>query len=1784
MKMVTNRVGFSPRAEAKVLRATAYFMKRDLNNAGIEIKKALGLEPGNKSIALLSAQIGYYSALSSVAIPLEIPDWPIPIDAILVKRDTKSIELLRYAQNVFNNIISKEEETSDSLDILHTWYLASLANDPLQQDSAEALCRELLKRNPGNYRVIAWIIARGYKIDLGASALELEKLVSENTADIPHILALVNYYILAKKNDKAIELLNSKKMMFSRKDAALSWETLFIQNLIAKGLPEEAVSRIENSVFTTDLRSVKTTALLAISEKTDNWEPLVEHLEKSYSETKDPVIFFELLSFNAQLGQWEYVADRAEELIRLLDVNKSYELALISLYNANRYQECIDFIAKNPIYKEDAFHVLTRRMGANCKYKLGHLTEAIGDIEELARKEPWIGDLLFLSNLYIEKGDLEKLSILARDFNRISSEESIRIARIIQGKDRDLAKSFLKSAVEKGIPDANLAEAISVAHSLGVEDEHSSLLERASKLAERGEYGFRTGNLNDLIELIKAQREDSERVYKLYRTAEVPIHMIAVRFKISLAELYHNALSENELDPNPTRQPFLLTRHGNRGLIPGFPDEAPRWRIYLDTTSLLLCEHLRILEKLEKFYGPLVISAYSVESLLHMIGKARHPQPSRLATYNEIMALVDEQKIRIDGFSEREEAIKGDLKEVAVQMGDDWAKTFEYVRDKKAYFVVPLPLTNKDFTGPPTVLKKSDYERIINCRTILESLKEQGEIAGHEYKTALAALGKRDDPNVQTIPYPKSILVFAGSALEELSRIGVLAAVSKAFNVILQKDTYERIRFELSRQGVSRDLEQWLDSLRNRISKGIDKGIYQEIPRQDFDKIDDAMREAIGNEPGIGALLSFIEHNCREGDVLAIDDRAVNRFQNTKTAPIICINDILKALVAAKQLTVDEYYQAILRLRAGNVRFIPILKEEITYFLSQAIIKDDSLVETKELSILRRYVSGVLLDGELVLKPKDRIDGPQDIGEVGFVMGFFLGVLGAISDVWETDEEESLKKVRADWLLKNLFVDNLGLFSLINFAVPDQKESTLIANTLGVMILHALQLRSLPDTESFSERKSYLGWLNDKLLQKRFIINPEVLQDVVGQIKGFVLDFLKEKDDEITKRYAQIFYEDLPEILKGPIGRDADFMKEIGIVFKAVAGVGDLEFLQSDFLEMIAKVINGGKSTIKAVGSDLDIGFSFSKKEKNNYVISYTDPKDNAVKHISDSVFALFLESPTEREKALEDNRQWFDCPDTEFREAAKKIVSIPSLVERYETLEKWRNNSAEEFYRQLQTKLAGRHAFRLSELLPPSIESLHRHFRLSLSEKEKEHFRALIERSSESLLLEEGLESAAIRLFRFPVKTPKSIIEKLRRQPQEDRNAFIESLVRSEGSSLYKIHLLHLLCTFLDESPEYLLKAKEIVKWLLGENGMEDFEAFMAILCWVENEFFKPGNQNGGSDVIHLGLSWAHAERIYSIFISNGAPKKWLKNIFTTNTQRSTIDLFGQKNDLHNEITYPRLQSRDLFVLKGLLYALNGRTQDIVDEEIQALLSITLFTDSKGKRWPNLPLMKDYSLAIDSLGSFLSGDIYDEYNGLLKTDDIEGFKNMNPKVLLDYALSRLEKDQGELNDWMIIYMTLGELPPIEETARRLLDVFKRTHIRELFEKNIELGMMCIQAISVQLQNLKDKKLNAHVKGELLDIARYSWEKIQDRNTEKEVLEKIEEKIKLLPNLVLRTSSISDSTDECIDEFIDTMTEAVKICPTLIPLTKGIVELLIEEQPIMQAQKFWPLMIFLRSE
>jgi hypothetical protein len=1677
--------------------------------------------------------------------------------------------------------------------ILETWRLACLANDSEKQEEAIEYCRSLLLIDPAHFGAITWASARNFEVDLEPSEEALERLVDSGTANVFQVLALASHYLASDRADHAINVLARTKPIFVQRQAEPLWTFWQIQSFVAAGDANAAENLVEDFETRTGSPDARLLTLRATAKKTGNWQQLVEFLERNYAETNDPAFLLECCEVMAKQQNWSYVADRAEQLVSQLNTGETLRLAAIATYNTRRFELCLKMLNEHQhLFKQGKLPSDLRRIRIQCQHALGILLEAISEAEALAHDEPTIEHLLSLGQLYLDKGDLKGLTIVARHLaNRpdLSPEQSIRMARLVQWEDQTLAISLWHKAVSQDLPDSLVGEVVTLGFQLGRDDDLRPLLTRLAQLGQQGQGGIQAMAVNQMLEMASQWREHAQTIENAYRSGMIPIHLVAESLNRPLADFYHALLEANEGASDLLRYPMLLARHGGRALMDGFPDNVPQWRLNLDITAILLANHLGILPNVEEVFSPIRIPVDTITTLIFTRDKVTHHQPSILRDHQRVIQLVEQGKLQVSGHRLLPNYEHSRLVE---ELGEGWVALFESARANQGYLVDFFPLTKIDLSGPPSKLPDDIAKYLVNCRSLVEALWQQGPLSEEEYHKALVELGEEGrTAATEAIPREGHPLYLDSGIAQVLAGADLLSIVCERFRAQIGQREIEQIRAELWWNERRRAVEGWLTDLINRMTKGIDDGKYSIIPIAIDEGDASASHKIAPQNFYLSCLLTLFRFKPEEGDVIWVDDRYMNGYSRRDSVPIVGINEILKALVSAGALSTSDYREKVTQLRASNIRFTPVQADEIVYHLQQARVNNQGvLVETKELSTLRRYVAACLLDGDILQRPPLPEGSPNERGEMDFIVGLSRAILDAIGELWKTSsDDDSTCRSRAEWILGNLYIDHLGLSKMAKLQRSEEEYLFVVGLTLTSLIFHVLKLDPESREGRPSVRHRYLNWLSERIFLRRFEADPSLIAAVAGNLKKYLIDLQQNMPAEapraVALRVVQEVYQDLPEPIRNELERDAGFLADIG--FRPLIVVSGLHFDPDDFWQAASEAINGREAKAAILDQDKEVIFKPCHDSSGHHIFCFDHPTSNRHESVLRDVGGLLLESSAEREKFLLQNRAWFDCSNEILEQIVAEIVAIENPKQRVEKAMLWRSSSAVTYYMELEQRLSQQGELRFVDLLSLNAEGLLRHLGLTTDAGSGGEFQTALRIAAQRLVKEEGLESAVERLFGLPVPLSTELLGAVVELSSADKKTLIKRLLSTSSAPLAKIHLVYLLLHCDAAQPAFHRLARWFTKSLLSDTGKDDIGAFLAILRWISSEFDRRPDIRMWPAHIRLAMSWAHAHRLYTILLSVGVPIAWLQEKFGEMGQLALPEIFSRDSEYWYDVAHPRQVSVESFILGGMAYSLENKSDELVDEGLRDIFLAKAFHELGGVRLPTPPLLKDVSQAPNAISSFLGGDRGEKLLPLLGEEEANALSHSTLQALVEQAINRLTEANNDLANWALLYALLGDLPPSESLASRLKLILRQTNFISLFESDVRLGGFALQAASLQAIHLGDEEIHQHLRDQIVKAAKLFADldsvSEESKNARGNDTDDRQEAKSLLLESALNISIAARPSGDVISEFSDLVKQLVEISATMLQTWKPIIQRLCEELPLSQAYQLWPLFIRLRA-
>jgi tetratricopeptide (TPR) repeat protein len=1774
---------FEPNAETFRLRAFVKLLERDTTLAQLEIRKTVELAPQWASVRYTEAVVNYYSALSPAALPDFPLPWPEPVEWYLIKRDDESLQRLRLAGTSFEAMLEKEDNRVEERQRLQTWRLACLANDPGQQVAAIQYCQEMLVADAVDFRAVSWAVARNFDLDLSDSETALAKRVKDGRVTIPHVLALVGCYIQSEKLDLALSLLDDQRDRFEKAKALSLWDLWYVQLLVADGKCEQASEYLDQIGKEGNARLAQLVVLNAEAKRSGNWQPSLDFLDASYEETRNPRFLMEACELAGRMDHWDYAADRAEALVEVIRTEQALRSAAYATYNVRRYTTCLDLLDRYaPLCKDESLPQDLRRIRAICLQEIGVLPSALTELESLVHTMPTIENLLTLAQLYSGMGDLKSLVGIGRIISEkpdLDAGTALQIAQFIQLEDPDLARELWFRAVEN-LPDEFVGQAMSLGYRLDLDEETSCrLMSRMVALGQQGQSGVYLKRIEDLVAMASDWHKHRAELERFYLEGRTPIHLVVEQLHTPLVYLYRYQLMENAKEPDFLRNPSLLVRHGARSLVSGFPDNVPAWRLHLDITSLLLAAHLEILDEIERVFTPLRIPSELIGALVEMRSNIQHTQPSRLQAYQQLVELADAGAF--ETIADAKDPIDFEVPDEVAVLDDDWRYLFDRARAKAGYQVDFLPLrkpgTSEILSDLPEVVK----ERVIDCQSILKALEVYGPLTPQAYVQASEKVSGGGPTGLsQSMPEPGASLFFYANTPDLLIGAGLFRDVCMRFHVYVQQRQLDQARGALKAHRQTQSLDRWLESLIARLRTGLETGRYEAMPRFDTQGHDGDLSTIV--DPTTLCLLSLLAANAQAWDVAWIDDRFTNSFARIGAMPIIDIHQILKVLVSSGALSREDYYEKLDRLRAANVRFIPVQKDEVLYRLQQARVDDSGLIETRPLEHLRRYIAATLYQGDLLQQPSESGNTLTAQGEVAFPLSLHSVSTSSLWELWRRDMKREARRARADWVLTHVYVDYLGLRTLSRLTSLDRsKQRYVFAMSLAQMLLEPFLL-TWNDDEGRSARRRYFDWLYERILRKRFDADPQLKTTVTDILKNAMQFQIKdEHQNEIAAGILQPFYEDLPEEIREELLMDAGFMARIGIEVEKVFRYGDLHFTAKDFWQAATVAINGQETVIEPIGISQEIMFKPISDADECGSFYFQHPTSGEIVTVNDREFQILCSSPAEREAVLTKNRHWFDCAEPDFRQAVASIASTRDPQQRFDELNTWRSTSLSFYYEKLHHELSQNTEFQFSHLVPPSADGLLRHYRLEAHYSPGDPFEDIFEAAAQQIIDEESLPVAIDRLSSFPVPLPNSIIDAVDRLSTEEKRILVKQLLSITGSPISRFHLISLLLHFDKERPAFQSLARRIARSLFGIEGKLDIAAFLAVLKWTYGSFYRWSGAEDWSAQVQLALCWAHAHRLYSIFLSVGIGLDWLHDTFTLATQTGlAVEIFERNTDLWFDVTHPRHISYITLLFDGLCYSLGGRVQEF--EDIEHLLAAESLVESDEGLLPVPYLLRDLSRAKNSLGSFLNGYCRKEMP-LLITESGNRLSAAEPlENRIAQAINTLTESPDVISAWFVLSAVLGDLPPSSDLMSQLRILFKEADYLALSQKDIQVGFLAIHTAAAQCGNLVDEGLRRHLKDQLLEIVKYLSASETAVNTLREAHNQ-ECVHQMLIEAALNIALAADSLLEPVEGFSHLLLQIVKSWEAMIPMCRIMVQRLIEDLPISQLNELWRLLAWLRA-
>jgi hypothetical protein len=768
--------------------------------------------------------------------------------------------------------------------------------------------------------------------------------------------------------------------------------------------------------------------------------------------------------------------------------------------------------------------------------------------------------------------------------------------------------------------------------------------------------------------------------------------------------------------------------------------------------------------------------------------------------------------------------------------------------------------------------------------------------------------------------------------------------------------------------------------LLDRIEEGLTTGRYVHAPVNSRADSDQAIPASHFLTLG---LVDLFDRRGGSDEALWIDDRWASGFeQGPVGTPIAGSIEVLQSLVSSGTWTNGRYFHVLHRMRSGNARYVPLEVDELLHHLSTVQVEGDAIIETAELTVLRQYYAACLLDNDRLQPMRIQDDGNLLVGELNFGMSLMRTsrrAMAAVFGLFDGNEATS----RANWIANNLHIDFSTLSNLPWARHPSGRDEFHIAAIdLCSAVVNGYEVQ---ESAPPNARARYFHWLDTHVLKPRFETQPQLLPAVAEQLKKNTRDLLEEYRGEENKenklKLAGLMVATgaleavLPDQLRDEIQRDEVYLRQTGRNQIQLAEVGPLRFKRTDYLKALQDAYATGKATVLDT-SGKNIRVRRAEQEDGVFIAEILDDEKKLIWQAFEDDFPLYSYSVAERERFLRTRQYWFDLPRVLAERVIAEIATTEDLEERLLKVDECRESSAEVFYRTLKRSLrnVGKFAWTDFNWMPRDVRCLLRHLRLDLG---SDGVQQQLSNAATAFVEENGLEEALLRFGGLPFSLSASIIEAVDALEPNERNTLLRRCVKSAGSPISAIHLLHLVSRSAVHDPDLVPLAMSMARRLLSPDHARYCQAFLAVLRWVFRQLAH-GTGEGWVPEVRLIAAWSHSHQLFSIL--NGVNVVWIEANFKSAPNKLNVEWMVRDSTGQADVVHPDRMSARLLQVAGIAHAFANAVP--MEESVVQLLSERVFrewdrsADPPVALFPELDFLRHPFGLQNGLNSFFGDDL----------------------------------------------------------------------------------------------------------------------------------------------------------------------------------------------------------------
>jgi tetratricopeptide (TPR) repeat protein len=1458
------------------VKAIALLLSKQASSALAAIDSSLALEPKWKQSRYLSGVIRFYSSISSCQIPPVIRDAPYPVYWTFIQRSLEGKQRSQEAIGIFKQLIAVTTNDDRQKKVYEHWLLACLSTNFAYNSEASKLCEDLLKCDPLDEVAIRWGIATKLDVDFVSSIGALQLQLDAGSDDEYGVLTLTSILCATQKFDRAKKLLHSYSHLFRSETSKVN--LAFWSTQIALFLNEDDVEL-----------ELCEEALLMLLPNIKSHLALRQVLAKINITRIEGMNFFHICLAHAKLEEWGFIADRTDDLLRQVETEDSVRLACQALYETRCYRGVIDILDKNLTrFTNEILPSDIHFMKAESLKKLGSINESLSEAQRAVALHENTQTLLRYSQLLASSCQNRMLIVVVQKLSKrsdLTEVQAIRLAEMVCRIEQPLARRLWLKAASAFLPVKNLVLALNLGYFLGLENtpQYNQVQNRVSEAAKQGNDEIRYASLSEVVAQIRKQAKLVRVHTEAYFNGSASVHSLC-----DLPLLYETSFESAKRVSNLSRITPVFAVHEDRRMMDDLV--LSDTTLYADVTAIMLADRFNyldfiILNSKAVFVANetvQVINAYkdSIPLEMEQVTKARG-EFLQLIDSNEISTTVVSSPAKLD--DDANEQVRQNLQELL----------------KSAMFENAFLLQNLPNFVERTWLTEKQVAVLCDLQALLKSNQS---INSTEKNPVLESIPDSLAPNI-----PKGSRILIGSnSIKEIQLLGVLPEILKNFHLIVPLSEVVAERQEQINSQLNGNTYKWLIELTETIGEKVLDGSLQTLP-----EVPSLVRNpsTFFLDPLSSLIAAKPDDNLT---AIWIDDRFVNGYQWQESgAPIVSTFDLLKHLSLKEELA-NTSFGKLCELRKGNVRYLPLLANELVFQLRRAEGINSAFEETEALKAIRLYVASTLAQGSY-LHRQNNFEYP-----IVFLNALYMSLIQAWDDVWTSMESFERKLSKALWLKRCLFADPLSLSLIGGFEDQTRTLATIHSDLLYTALLIKTQVGQ-------EHSQQYLKWYQGAYLNLLTLDKVSLVTDIAMAIRDIITAKIEEDEaNQITVNWLYWWCENLPEVIKSEVMQDEIILQKLGIAFESVLTILETTVELSELERSIATALETAKPQ-SIFDRERDCEATVFAEQLHNGKIGITITRSNFSACSDSSLIQILFNDPAMRLEPIRSKLREFGLESDDISRLVSAIAYKEPAHARLEKLEKAPIENYGFFLRALKFNITEKNSFAFGASFPLSVQSLLRYYSRRLDfVSPLEHFQ---------MLLETDLTKAALYLSSLPINLPRGVVQKINALPPAELDKFIRSLSR-DFSPFVRFQLARILLEHRYEK-RYERFRRFVLRRISEADTTSAISALVSVFDWYSNRFARWVEIRLLPWQVRLELTWIHSSRVYNILRSSGFENERIQTLFEDAYLFTGSVVLDSSLQISNDISSTHNLSTERIYVAGLSYCTDAQERVALSEII---------------------------------------------------------------------------------------------------------------------------------------------------------------------------------------------------------------------------------------------------------